>query len=202
MDITILIGKIKEAMHEWFPFKSEIPTKTSDLTNDLNFIMKNEVRNNLSSNDTQLPLSANQGRILDDIKVNKVTGKGLSTNDFTNADKAKLDAITVGTANLYISTDENPNPRGGYTVFKIGPMSVISEFVVYSGGRGALAPNNSLNIYTDDGGFPNELKTIVNTDYANIQFSDSNLSLSNTGLLKNNGSTPISDWHIHYNGGN
>ena len=45
MDITILIGKIKEAMHEWFPFKSEIPTKTSDLIDDIGFVKT-----------TQLPL--------------------------------------------------------------------------------------------------------------------------------------------------
>lgn len=29
-------------------------------------------------------------------KVDKVTGKGLSTNDYTNADKAKLDGIETG----------------------------------------------------------------------------------------------------------
>lgn len=39
-------------------------------------------------------LSANQGKILNDIKVDKVSGKDLSTNDFTDADKLKLDGIS------------------------------------------------------------------------------------------------------------
>ena len=38
--------------------------------------------------------------ILDDVdnKVDKVTGKGLSTNDYTDADKAKVDAIIYATS--------------------------------------------------------------------------------------------------------
>jgi hypothetical protein len=36
-----------------------------------------------------------------DNKVDKVTGKGLTTNDFTNANKIKLDALaTDGEANI------------------------------------------------------------------------------------------------------
>lgn len=64
MDITVIITKLKEAMDDIFAKKEDVPTKVSDIANDLNFIMKSEVRNNLLSSDTQLPLSANQGRIL------------------------------------------------------------------------------------------------------------------------------------------
>ena len=49
----------------------DIPTKTSDLTNDSNFVTS-----------TQL-----------DGKVDKISGKDLSTNDYTNADKAKVDKL-------------------------------------------------------------------------------------------------------------
>ena len=49
--------------------------------------------NNLTSTDTIAPLSAAQGKVLNDNKVDKVTGKGLSTNDFTDALKQKLDSL-------------------------------------------------------------------------------------------------------------
>lgn len=52
--------------------KSEIPTKTSDLTNDSGFIDKT---------------------YHDETKVDKVVGKGLSTNDYTDEDKTKLDNL-------------------------------------------------------------------------------------------------------------
>lgn len=125
MDITIIIAKLKEEMKKLFATKEDVPTKTSDLINDndfvttasiptktsdlvndvgfliehqditnkenisnkitslsssstdtqypsaklvydqlLNFVKKNEVKNNLTSTDTQLPLSAKQGKEL------------------------------------------------------------------------------------------------------------------------------------------
>ena len=62
-----------------------IPDKTSQLINDSDFITTSAL----------IPL---QNNILDlqNNKVNKVTGKGLSTNDFTNAYKSKLEGIEAG----------------------------------------------------------------------------------------------------------
>ena len=51
----------------------EVPTKTSELTNDSGFLTAHQ---DISG------------------KVDKVSGKGLSTNDFTNADKTKLNSST------------------------------------------------------------------------------------------------------------
>lgn len=51
------------------------------------------------SNQTDLNDALNQ-------KVDKVTGKGLSTNDFTNADKTKLDGIATG-AEVNVQSDWN-----------------------------------------------------------------------------------------------
>lgn len=106
------------------------------------------VINDLKYNDTEnalsAALSANQGRVLDEIKLNlsggtmtgtlilngdpsnlndaatknyvdtqiaekvdKVDGKGLSTNDYTSADKKKLDGISEG-ANNYVHPDTHP----------------------------------------------------------------------------------------------
>lgn len=57
---------------------STIPTKTSDLTNDSNFLTSHQ---DISG------------------KVDKVTGKGLSTNDFTNTYKDSLDNLSTTISN-------------------------------------------------------------------------------------------------------
>ena len=61
------------------------PTKTSQLTNDSGFLTSHQ---SLAAYRT----AAAQDEI-DSGKVDKVTGKGLSTNDYTAAAKAKVDAI-------------------------------------------------------------------------------------------------------------
>jgi hypothetical protein len=61
---------------------------------DVNILKKSNVIDNLTSTNTDLPLSANQGKVLQDGKVDKITGKGLSTNDFNNTYKAQLDNFT------------------------------------------------------------------------------------------------------------
>ena len=61
----------------------------------------NVVENVLTSTSTTNALSAAQGKILNDNKVDKVSGKGLSTNDYTTAEKNKLAGIATGaTANV------------------------------------------------------------------------------------------------------
>ena len=64
-----------------------VPTKTSDLNNDSNFVNQSTMNSALAD------------------KVDKVTGKGLSTNDYTTAEKNKLSAIEAGATKnvIYIS---------------------------------------------------------------------------------------------------
>ena len=57
------------------------------------FVKKTDIKNNLTSTDINKPLSANQGKILNTNKVDKISGKSLSTNDFTNTYKTKLDNL-------------------------------------------------------------------------------------------------------------
>lgn len=57
---------------------------------------KNTVENTLTSTSTTNALSAAQGKVLNDGKVDKVDGKGLSTNDFTTALLNKLNGIAEG----------------------------------------------------------------------------------------------------------
>lgn len=64
-----------------------VPTKTSDLNNDSNFVNQSTMNSALAE------------------KVDKVTGKGLSTNDYTTTEKNKLSAIEAGATKnvIYIS---------------------------------------------------------------------------------------------------
>lgn len=59
----------------------QIPKKTSQLANDSDYVTATDLES----------------------KVDKVTGKGLSSNDYTNEDKEKLDGIT-GLTNAQIAT--------------------------------------------------------------------------------------------------
>ena len=77
------------------PSTTSIPAATSDLTNDSGFITSADLPTKLSDlTDDVGYLTAHQ-----DIsgKVDKVTGKGLSTNDFTTAYKTKIDNLIIAT---------------------------------------------------------------------------------------------------------
>ena len=82
--------------------------------------------NTLTSTDKNKPLSANQGKILNDKKVDKVDGKGLSTNDYTDSDKKVLNNISV-TDNIGISI---LNINGGLKTS--GPVTLQSETTIDS----------------------------------------------------------------------
>lgn len=82
-----------------------VPTKTSDLTNDSNFVsttdMTTAINNAISAiavptKTSDLTNDSNFVKTTDAAFINKVdkeTGKGLSTNDYSNADKAKVDKL-------------------------------------------------------------------------------------------------------------
>jgi hypothetical protein len=79
----------------------------------------------LTSTSAVNALSANQGRVLKDLvdgKVSSVAGKGLSTEDYTTAEKTKLAGIAAGaTAN---STDAALRDRASHTGTQ--PISSVS----------------------------------------------------------------------------
>jgi hypothetical protein len=94
----------------------DIPTNTSDLTNDSGFITAAEVptvNDATASIKGILKLTNDLGGTADlptvpalTNKVDKVTGKGLSTNDFTDTLKTKLDGIAAG-AEVNVNADWN-----------------------------------------------------------------------------------------------
>lgn len=64
------------------------------------------IQDNLASTSQVDSLSAKQGKVLNDTKVDKVAGKGLSTNDFTDAYMQKIDGIEAG-AEVNVQSDWN-----------------------------------------------------------------------------------------------
>ena len=81
------------------------------------------VVDNLTSDDGQVALSANQGRLLNENKVDKVSGKALSTNDFTTAYKNNVDANTTAR-----HTHSNIDALNSVTAAKIAAWDAKSTF--------------------------------------------------------------------------
>lgn len=82
---------------------------------DDNFIKQTSIAYNLSTDSREKVLSAEQGKILNETKVDKLVGKGLSTNDYTTAEKNKLATIAEG-ANKYVHPVYNKQPSGLYKI--------------------------------------------------------------------------------------
>jgi hypothetical protein len=84
---TVNVGQIKEFANKGI----EIPTKVSELENDSGYATSKEVEDAIS----KIPIPDVSGQIASALVdyVKKVEGKGLSTNDFTNDLKAKLETI-------------------------------------------------------------------------------------------------------------
>lgn len=94
---------------------------------DDNFIKQTSIADNLSTNSSDKVLSAKQGKVLNDTKVDKVAGKGLSTNDYTIAEKNKLATIAEG-ANKYVHPTYTVQSSGLYkiTVDSTGHISSVA----------------------------------------------------------------------------
>lgn len=145
--------------------KPTIPTKTSDLTNDSNFVSSSDLSNSY--------YSKTQTDNLLDTKVDKITGKGLSTEDYTTADKTKLAGIeSEANKTVVVQT------TGSSTT------DVMSQNAV------STALNNYYNKTETD----NLLNSKVNTnDLSTVATSGSYNDLSNkpTNLTDFNGTLPI-----------
>ncbi len=93
----------------------------SDLTvstESTNLVDIDTVQNTLVSDSTIYPLSAKQGKILDEKKVDKVEGKELSSNDFTAVYKNMLD-------NVEDTVNNNLRPA---TETELGGVKLSSDF--------------------------------------------------------------------------
>lgn len=82
-------------------YTTEEKTKLSGIEAGANKTVVDSALNSSSTNPVQNKVIKES---LDN-KVDKVTGKGLSTNDFTNADKTKLSGIEEGATKTIVDTD-------------------------------------------------------------------------------------------------
>ena len=73
-----------------------------------------DVVDNLTSTDTDKALSANQGKVLDGKKVDKADGKGLSSNDYTTAEKTKVANLPDDTNTELSKKADKANSSGGF----------------------------------------------------------------------------------------
>jgi len=105
-----------------------VPTKTSELTNDSEFITLDDVPEGVSASGTVPKMNGTASAGVeagfsrgdhvhpsDTSKVDKVAGKGLSTNDYTTTEKEKLAGIADG-ANKYIHPAHTAKNSGLYKV--------------------------------------------------------------------------------------
>lgn len=136
------LGK-KSPIHEhpYLPNTTKIPTKVSELTNDSKFTteayVKNEIANaqlggqggvDLSGYATKEDLKAKADKSELNNKVDKEVGKGLSTNDFTTAEKEKLEGL-----NNYTLPIASATVLGGV---KVGAGLSVSNGVLSATGGG------------------------------------------------------------------
>lgn len=111
---------------------SSYSEKVAKLKNALEnvFVKKTDIKNNLTSTDINKPLSANQGKILNTNKVDKIDGKSLSTNDFTNTYKTKLDNLDT----LLESKANNTHTHGNLqNDGSIGTSNNVNKNVITDG---------------------------------------------------------------------
>lgn len=115
--------------------KASVPTKTGDLTNDSGFI----TNASLSGYATQSAVDA-----LEQAKVDKETGKGLSTNDYTTAEKNKLAGIA---ANAEVNVQSDWNATSGDAFIKNKPTipSNVSDLTNDSGFVNTSGVNSIIN---------------------------------------------------------
>ena len=111
---------------------SSYSEKITKLKNALEnvFVKKTDIQNNLTSTDINKPLSANQGKILNTNKVDKISGKSLSTNDFTNTYKTKLDNLDTLLENKANNTHTHGNLQNDGS---IGTSNNVNKNVITDG---------------------------------------------------------------------
>lgn len=182
------------------PSSTTIPSKTSQLTNDSNFVTSTQLNN----------------------KVDKVTGKGLSTNDLTDTLKANYDAAYNYSISAHAPTDAEKNVIVGIqkngtdlsvnsstrkvnitvptsasdvgavpTSRKINGKTLSSDITLNASDVSALP--SSTAIITYDSLLPVEATTPINADTLNGHGSDYFATATDVNSLQNNINTLSSD---------
>lgn len=113
-DIPSIPSKTSELTNDsGFVTSADVPTKTSDLQNDSGFITSSDIpaipsKTSDLVNDSDFTTDAAVTAALAD-KVDKVSGKGLSTNDYTTAEQTKLSELDLHSTDPIALTNEDLN---------------------------------------------------------------------------------------------
>lgn len=110
----------KQKIESLFALKTDVPTKTSQLTNDSGFkTTDNNTTYSLTKSGSTITLTGSDGKTTSvtdsdtivDIsgKVDKVDGKGLSTNDLTNTLKSNYDAAYTHSQSTHAPSNAQAN---------------------------------------------------------------------------------------------
>lgn len=115
-------------LYLWQKIKAAMPSKTSDLNNDSGFITIKDVPDGAAASTTTPKMNGTASvgtetafargdhvHPSDTTKVDKVSGKGLSTNDYTTAEKNKLAGIEAGADVSPTKVSELENDKGYLT---------------------------------------------------------------------------------------
>lgn len=137
----------------WSKIKALIPTKVSELQNDSNFITSASVPT-AETTTPKMDGTASAGTSTkwsrgdhvhpsDSNKVDKITGKGLSTKDYTAEDQTKLSGIAAG-------AEVNQN---AYSTVKVGNTSVAAgakqdTLTIAAGANVSVTANSSTKTVT------------------------------------------------------
>lgn len=73
--------------------EGKLKEKIDEINQKIAGVAFKSVANNLATTAEGMVLDARQGKILNDKKVDKISGKGLSTNDYTTDEKNKLNGL-------------------------------------------------------------------------------------------------------------
>ena len=185
--------------------KQYIPNKTSDLSNDAGFITKEDVPEGAAASSTTPKMDGDTAVVgtekafargdhvhpKDSTKVDKVSGKGLSTNDFTDALKDKLDGIASGANKTTVDTAmsaTSTNPVQNKVV-----NSALGNKVDKVSGKG-LSTNDSTTAEKDKLGGVAEgaNKTVVDSELSSTSANPVQNKVVNAALANKAGKTEAS----------
>lgn len=147
--------------------KSSADSGTSNLRTyvDTTFVEKTKIVDNLITDSSEQVLSAKQGKALDEKKVDKISGKGLSTNDYTTEEKNKLKAIAAE-ANKYVHPTYTAHSSGLYKITVDATGHVSSVTLVTKDDITALGIPAQDTVYTLPKATVNEIGGVkIGSDY-------------------------------------
>lgn len=107
---------------------------------------KTQIADNLTTEDSGKALSAKQGKILNNNKVDKVSGKGLSANDFTSAYKTKLDNLDTNLSGKVDKVSGKGLSANDYTNADKAEVAKVKDKVDKVSGKG-LSTNDFTAAY-------------------------------------------------------